>query len=547
MVDGRMAVVSIPTMRPERRETMRNERVRCTTVPRAMGSWMLRGWWVLLACVGCAPQPLVTLDASDEASVRSDGATRVDANGDSGGDPCVIAAATGGDIATDIAAFDAIVQCASDASRTSAEVARVIEGFVRAVESRGGFPIVGAGATRFVYVRDARWDAEDDARSTSEDFSFARRAEPITVVGDFNDWNDGALTLRSVGHNLFVATLAMTPGSERWGYKFVARDSAGAPVLFSDPLSRRFQYDAHGRISFVRGGMSAGHLEWIRSVHATRLNNDRPVYLYLPPGYDQRTNERFPVLYMHDGNNLFDTAQVRSAPSSWDVDATSDEEILQGRARPFVIVAIPNNDARIDEYTHTRDTIDGRVMGGRGDDYVDFVSSELKPLIDRRYRTLTDQRNTGILGSSLGGLISFHAGLRAPTVFGLIGGMSSTFEWGGFAGGSDTMLTRYAMMAASVRAHGQRFYLDSGGGPAADGTCTFDGVDDPRDNFCETIAMRDTLVRAGIDTFPIDPNAPRIEPANANIYHWYERDALHNEAAWRARFHRVIRFFFRPH
>jgi hypothetical protein len=513
-----------------------------------MGRWILRCSCVVFACVGCAPGPIVGSDASadraviEDASASDDGATGEDASGD----PCVIAAATGGESATDIAAFDAIVRCASDASRTSAEVERAIDGFVRAVEARGGFPIVGAGATRFVYVRDARWDAEDDASSSSEDFSTARRAEPLAVVGDFNGWNDGALAMRSVGHNLFVATLAMTPGAERWGYKFVARDAARAPVLFSDPLSRRFQYDANGRISFVRGGASAGHLEWIRAVHATRLDNDRPVYLYVPPGYDQHATERYPALYLHDGNNAFDTAQPRSAPSSWDVDATSDEEISQGRARPFVIVAIPNNDGRMDEYTHTRDTIGGTVMGGRGDDYVDFISSELKPLIDQRYRTLADKPNTAILGSSLGGLISFHAGLRAPTVFGLIGGMSSTFEWGGFAGGSDTMLARYAMMAASVRANGQRFYLDSGGGPASDGTCTFDGVDDPRDNFCETNTMRDTLVMAGISTFPNDPNALRIEPASANIYHWYERNALHTEAAWRARFFRVVRFFFRP-
>lgn len=520
-----------------------------------MRSVLLRSSWLPLAAAlahtSCAPRPLVSNDASSDRVTLSDGSADNDGqttppDATTGGDPCTIAAATGGDSSADVTAFDAIVRCAGDTSRSAAEVASAIAGFVRAVEARGGFPIVGGGATRFVYVRDAQWDAEDDARSTSEDFSVARRNEPLRVTGDFNAWSDSALPMRHVGNSLFVATLAMAPGAERWGYKLVANDSAMAPVLFSDPLSRRFQYDDNGRISFVRGGTSAGHLEWIRAAHATRLGNDRAVYLYVPPGYDQRENERYPALYLHDGNNAFDTAQVRSAPSSWDVDATSDEEITQGRARPFVIVAIPNNDGRMDEYTHTRDTIDGTVMGGRGDDYVDFISSELKPAIDARYRTLADKPNTAILGSSLGGLISFHAGLRAPSVFGLIGGMSSTFEWGGFGGGTDTMLARYAAMAANVRANGQRFYLDSGGGPASDGTCAFDGVDDPRDNYCETNTMRDTLVMAGINTFPNDPNALRIEPASANIYHWYERNALHNEGAWRARFYRVVRFFFRP-
>ncbi len=505
----------------------------------------------MMVAAGCAPRPTLTQDASADAASADaasadaatiDSAPDAASETDAAGDPCERAGA----VTDDAVAFEAIVACARDPMRESAVVSAAIDRFVRAVEGRGGFPIVAGGATRFVYVRSAQWDQEDDARSTAEDFAPERRAEPITVAGDFNAWSDSALVMTSVGHGLFVATLAMTPpASERWGYKFVARAQGGAPALFSDPLSRRFQYDDNGRISFVRGGPMAGHLERIRAVRATRLGNERPVYLYVPPGYDQREQERFSTLYLHDGNNAFDTAQPRSAPASWDVDATSDREILAGRARPFVIVALPNNSGRMDEYTHTADVIDGRRMGGRGDDYVDFITRDVKPLIDARYRTDPSRARTAIVGSSLGGLISFHAGRVAPAVFGLVGGMSSTFEWGGFGGGSDTMLARYAS-AMDLRASGQRFYLDSGGGPASDGSCTFDGVEDPRDNFCETNVMRETLVRAGISTFPTDPDAPRIEPAEANIYHWYERDAPHNEAAWRARFYRVVRFFFRP-
>lgn len=477
-------------------------------------------------------------DAALDQRDASDATPSEDSQSD---DPCARAATE----RDDARAYEAVIACVADGSRGELAARGAIDAFVRGVEERGGFPIVGGGRTRFVYVRDARWDVEDDASSTAEDFAMQRRAEPLAVVGDFNAWTDGALALRHVGHGLFVAELDREPASERWGYKLVARDGASAPVLFSDPLSRRFQYDRNGRLSLVRGGPMAGHLEWIRSAHASALDNDRAIYLYAPPGYDQREAERFPTLYLQDGNNAFDTAQPRSAPSSWDVDQTADDEINAGRARPFVIVAIPNNDDRMSEYTHTRDTIDGTVLGGRGDAYVSFLTDDLKPLIDRRYRTQPARESTAILGSSLGGLIAFHAGLRAPTVFAMIGGMSSTFEWGGFGGGADTMLARYSA-AMNLRTQNQRWYLDSGGGPAADGSCTFDGVDDPRDNYCETNAMKETLVRAGISTFPLDPDAQRIEPANCNIYHWYERDAPHNEAAWRARFFRVVRFFFRP-
>lgn len=492
----------------------------------------------LCALCGCDKSAVSSTDAALDQRAPADAAPREDSQSD---DPCARAASE----QDDARAYEAVIACAAEPSRSEREAREAIDAFVRGVEGRGGFPIAGGGRTRFVYVRDARWDSEDDASSRAEDFAMERRAEPLAVVGDFNAWTDGALAMRHVGRGLFVAELDREPASERWGYKLVARDGASAPVLFSDPLSRRFQYDDNGRISLVRGGPTAGHLEWIRSVHASALDNDRAIYLYAPPGYDQREAERFPTLYLQDGNNAFDTAQPRSAPSSWDVDQTADAEINAGRARPFGIVAIPNNDDRMSEYTHTRDTIDGTVLGGRGDAYVSFLTEDLKPVIDRRYRTQPGRESTAILGSSLGGLIAFHAGLRAPTVFAMIGGMSSTFEWGGFGGGSDTMLARYSA-AMNLRTQNQRWYLDSGGGPGADGSCAFDGVDDPRDNYCETDAMKQTLVRAGISTFPRDPDALRIEPADCNIYHWYERDAPHNEAAWRARFFRVVRFFFRP-
>jgi hypothetical protein len=495
----------------------------------------------------------VDTGASVDVRVQTDGAGGADAvdvrdaggdatDGASAADACELAGAA----SDDVSAFDAIVRCAGDVSRSDTVVRGAIARFVSAVEGRGGFPIIGGGSVRFVYVREAQYDVEDDRSSTSEDFSLERRAEPITVAGDFNAWNERSLAMRAVGRGLFVATHAAEPtAASRWGYKFVARDGAATTVYFSDPLSRRFQYDTNGRISFVRGGSSAGHLEWIRSVRATRLMNERPIFLYVPPGYDQRASDRFSVLYLHDGNNAFDVAQPRSAPASWDVDAASDAEILAGRASPFIIVAIPNNDARMNEYTHTTDVISGMRLGGRGDDYVDYIVSDVKPTVDRRYRTRASRESTAIIGSSLGGLISFHAGLRRPDVFSMVGGMSSTFEWGGFGGGTDTMLARFGA-TAGLSGRAQRFYLDSGGGPAGDGTCTFDGVDDPRDNYCETLEMRRILVAAGINTFPLEPDAPVLSPRDANIYHWYERGAPHSETAWRQRFFRAVRFFFAP-
>ncbi|MDP3273606.1 MAG: alpha/beta hydrolase-fold protein [Deltaproteobacteria bacterium] len=521
---------------------------------------MIRPRSALLALVAltahCAPRPALFSDASamDALDAQAPDASAPDAQAPEAsapdasapdamsGDPCVGIATRASD---DEALSDAIA-CVSRAGTSAAVAAAAIAEMVTVVEGRGGFPVLGASGVRFVYVRDARWDAEDDARSSSEDFAAARRNEPITVAGEFNAWNPTSMPMQHHGHGLFVASLAMRPSDAmRWGYKFVARDPATSPVWFSDPLSRRFQYDTNGRISFVRGDTRAGHLEWIRSVRATQLANERRIYLYVPPGYDQRETVRYPTLYMHDGNNAFDTAQPFSAPATWDVDATSDTEILAGNSRPFVIIAVPNNGDRMDEYTHTMDTLSGRRLGGRGAQYLDFIVRDLKPEIDRRYRTRTGREDTAMVGSSLGGLITFYAGILHPDVFSAVAGMSSTFGWGSFGGGTDTMIARYRA-AGSLAMRNQRFYLDSGGGPAGDGSCTFGGMSEPRDNFCETRDMRTTLVAAGVTTFALDPSATMIQPANTNIVHWYEADAPHNEAAWRVRMFRVLRFFFRP-
>jgi hypothetical protein len=257
------------------------------------------------------------------------------------------------------------------------------------------------------------------------------------------------------------------------------------------------------------------------------------------------------VVYMHDGNNLFDPAQPRSAPTSWQAGAVAEAEIGAGHVRPFVIVGPANTDDRMNEYTHTADTVDGTTYPGKGDAYADFLIHDLKPLVDQRWRTRSGAADTGILGSSLGGLISYYVGLKHPEVYKYVGGMSSTFGWG--SPPSQTVLLLYAA-TADLQSRGQVYYLDNGGNapPGGASTCTYDLADDAgdSDNWCVTLKMKETLVGLGVDTFPVDPAAvPLVSsapPAPIDVLHYWEPGALHTEASWNARLPMAFRLFFQP-
>ncbi len=152
-----------------------------------------------------------------------------------------------------------------------------------------------------------------------------------------------------------------------------------------------------------------------------QLNRKRRLWLYLPKDY-QNGQKEYPVLYMHDGQNLFD--RNTSFSGEWRVDESLDSMIVAGDYG-CIVVGIDNGGSnRLNEYSPWVNTQYG---GGQGDEYVDFLVKTLKPYIDSNYRTLKDADNTALLGSSMGGLISMYAGIKYPEVFGKIGALSSSF------------------------------------------------------------------------------------------------------------------------
>ena len=169
----------------------------------------------------------------------------------------------------------------------------------------------------------------------------------------------------------------------------------------------------------------AGSLEVAGHWWSNRLQNARSIRVYLPPSYFENAGERFPVVYMQDGQNLFDDAAAFGGVS-WNVAFAMDQGARDGSIHEAIVVGVDATMGRIPEYTPVPDPQDG---GGNADAYLAFLTDELKPWVDATYRTLPGRDSTAIVGSSLGGLVSAYAGLARHDVFGLLGVMSPSTWW----------------------------------------------------------------------------------------------------------------------
>jgi len=240
------------------------------------------------------------------------------------------------------------------------------------------------------------------------------------------------------------------------------------------------------------------------------LSTRRDLIVYVPPGYHESTT-RHPVLYLQDGQNLFDPA-TSFAGDDWRADVTADDMIQRREIEPCIIVGIYNTGSkRISEYAPTRDR--RHRKGGKADRYAEMLARELKPFIDHEYRTLKPARYTAVGGSSLGGLVTLVAGLQYPRVFGELAVISPSVWWD-----HRSILRWVDDYSEIVR---PRVWLDVG---TAEGNGPQHIVDDAR-------ALREALVNKG----------------------WREGDDLsyheipgagHSERAWAERFGAVLAYLF---
>lgn len=168
---------------------------------------------------------------------------------------------------------------------------------------------------------------------------------------------------------------------------------------------------------------TASHNVKILSEHFSipQLNTTRKIWIYLPPDYET-SKKKYPVIYMEDGQNLFDEATSYSG--EWKVDETLNE-LSKSKKLDAIVVGIDNGGSeRLNEYSPWKNE---KYGGGKGDAFTEFLVKTLKPYIDKRYRTLPQAKNTGIVGSSMGGLISLYAAVKYPDSFGKVGVFSPAF------------------------------------------------------------------------------------------------------------------------
>jgi enterochelin esterase-like enzyme len=198
-----------------------------------------------------------------------------------------------------------------------------------------------------------------------------------------------------------------------------------------EPLESQSSKSQSGRLG-PKGLLTPGEptlhprLRLHRAFSSHYLPDRRDIIVYVPPDYDRHPRRTYPVLYMQDGQNLFDPRTSFIPGQTWEVREQADEAIEGGEVEPLIIVGIYNTERRLAEYTHEPNA---QMDGGEANEYGLMLTQELLPWIAGQYRVRTDRESTGLGGSSLGGLASLYLGLRYATWFGKLAALSPSVWW----------------------------------------------------------------------------------------------------------------------
>jgi len=307
---------------------------------------------------------------------------------------------------------------------------------------------------------------------------------------------------------LFARTVDIRTIPQPWAYWLELREGDAARRVL-DPhgwsvTSREGRPATRG----IADSSRAGRIELLPSLPAASANvQPRDIYVYLPPGYDQ-SPARYPVLYMHDGQNAWDDPIHPFGHGGWQVNVVADRLIGEGRVRPFIVVALACTADRLTEYGPGEDILDGAAHP-----YIAYLERQVKAHIDAHYRTLAGPAHTFLIGSSMGGAIALQAALLRPEVFGGAACLSPALMFKDKAGRG------YLDLVEKTGKRDVRLYIDHGtAGPTQDGSTATRAL---------VAALRQAGWRDG-----------------AEILRFEDAGAAHNESAWRARLHRPLLFLF---
>ncbi|MBK9256260.1 MAG: T9SS type A sorting domain-containing protein [Saprospiraceae bacterium] len=260
--------------------------------------------------------------------------------------------------------------------------------------------------------------------------------DKIYLAGNINNWNPGSNAHILQKDTTGVYTITLTPANGTINFKFTrgSWDKVEGTVQGTFIPNRAVVYNGQEKTENLTiagwedlgnpgsGSTASPQVSILsNSFWMPQLNRNRKIWLYLPPDYETSA-KNYPVLYMHDGQNLFDNKTAFAG--EWRVDESLDSLFLKGD-HGCIVVGIENGHGqRLNEYSPW---VNSQYGGGQGDEYVRFIVETLKPHIDSTYRTFPEADQTGVLGSSMGGLISVYGGVQYPQVFGRVGAFSSAF------------------------------------------------------------------------------------------------------------------------
>lgn len=348
----------------------------------------------------------------------------------------------------------------------------------------------------------------------------------VYIAGDFQSWRPGNedYRLARTGDHLWEIDLPLKAG-KAIQFKFTLGDWEHVEKgPHGEEIQNRLHRVAGGEtLELEVASWAAGQARQptmtgnVTVITVPDFLDDRPVWVYLPPGYEKETDRRYPVLYMFDGQNVFDEAT--GFAGEWKVDETLEEMIPAGQVEPLIVVAVANgSDKRTREYTPWYSS--KRETGGGGRKHLKTWIKDLLPFIEANYRTLTGPENTGLAGSSFGGLMTMFAAYTHADVFGKFGAFSTTIMYAG--GRLPDMITKKEKPEITL-------YLDMGTREMGhfqdkNGNGIDDGIDSLR-------RMRDILTGQG---FVIGWDLLVVEGEGHR----------HNEFYWAQRFSEAVRFLF---
>lgn len=275
--------------------------------------------------------------------------------------------------------------------------------------------------------------AQINFKITSLPENTAKNAQ-FFMASSLNNWNPADKNFEFKKDENGNLSLKLPKISENFEYKITegSWDFAEADATGNTLANRKYSPQTDGNLinleilswqkpEVKKNTLSSNVTVLSENFNIPQLKTSRKIWIYLPPDY-ATSGKKYPVVYMEDGQNLFSDATSYSG--EWKVDETLNALFSQNKT-DAIVIGIENGGAeRLNEYSPWKNA---KYGGGKGDLYTDFLANTLKPYVDKHYRTLSQAKYTGLIGSSMGGLISFYAGVKYPNKFGKLGIFSPSF------------------------------------------------------------------------------------------------------------------------